>query len=148
MRYFWQRFCKNIMIKHNTQHVLFDPMSNIVYPPALDIWSTGKLANNALVNTVNYLQLEPPTPDPRPDPPLIFQTGGGGGGGTDFSHKKGGVSKVGWIVLKKLVSLIFILTNPSQCYLSLSIWCYVCVFCLFTPFLSVLFVFHRMNLIL
>ena len=60
----------------------------------------------------------------------------------------------GIIFLKKGVSLIFILTDPFQCYLSLSAWgvcvcvCCVCVcvcvcmcvFCLFTPFLSVLFV--------
>ena len=52
------------------------------------------------------------------------------------------------VVLKKGVTLIFILTNPFQCYLSLSVWfvcvC-VCVFCLFTPFLSVLIVFHWKN---
>ena len=37
------------------------------------------------------------------------------------------------------VSLISILTNPFQCYLS---ECLVCVFCLLAPFPSVLFVFH------
>ena len=48
------------------------------------------------------------------------------------------------------VSIIFIPVNPFH-YLSLSFWCvcvYACVFCLFTPFLSVLFVFHRRNLVL
>ena len=70
------------------------------------------------------------------------------GGGSDFSsHKNGGVGKIGSLVLKKVVSIFFILTNTFQCYLSLSIWC-VCVFCLFTPFLSVLFVFHSKNLVL
>ena len=42
-------------------------------------------------------------------------------------------------------------TNPSQCYLCLNVQCMcvcVCVFCLFTPFLSVSFVFHRKNLVL
>ena len=46
------------------------------------------------------------------------------------------VAKIGEVVLKKLkrgVSLIFILANPFQCYLSLSVWCAcvcvcVCVF--------------------
>ena len=39
------------------------------------------------------------------------------------------------------------LTPPHhcQCYISLSVWC---VFCSFTPFLSVLFVFHRKSLVL
>ena len=49
------------------------------------------------------------------------------------------------------LSLIFILTNPFQCYFSLSQWCVcvcvsvcvcvcvcVCMFCLFTPFGSIL----------
>ena len=39
---------------------------------------------------------------------------------------------------KGVVSLIFILTNPFQCYLSLSVWCVcvcVCVFCLLKPVL-------------
>ena len=49
------------------------------------------------------------------------------GGGSDFSHKNGGVGKIGGIVLKKEeVALIFILTNPFQCYLSRNVWC-VCV---------------------
>ena len=63
-----------------------------------------------------------------------------------FSHKKGEVGKIGSI-LKAGVSLVFILTNSIQCYLFLSVWC-VCVFCLFTPFLSIFFMFYRNNLIL
>ena len=64
-------------------------------------------------------------------------------GGSDFSSQKNGwVGKIsgGEGVLKKRgVSLIFILTNPFQCYRSLSVCC-VCGFCSFTPFLSVLLV--------
>ena len=44
-------------------------------------------------------------------------------GSPDFHHKKGGVCKIG-IILKRKVSLIFILINPFQCYLS---ECLVCV---------------------
>ena len=51
-----------------------------------------------------------------------FQKKKGGGGGSQFSHKKGGVG-----VLKKGVSLTFILTSSFQCYLSLSVWC-ACLF--------------------
>ena len=41
-------------------------------------------------------------------------------GHSHFPHKNGGVGKI---------SLMFILTNPLQCYLSLSVWCVcVCVF--------------------
>ena len=72
-------------------------------------------------------------------------------GGSDFSHKKGGVGLIVGVVLKKKggVLLTFILTNPFQCYLSLNVWWVgVCVFCLFTPFLSVLFVFHRKTLVI
>ena len=72
---------------------------------------------------------------------------GRGGGVSDFSHKKGGVGKIRFFLKKGGVSLIFILTSPFQCYLFLSVWC-VCVFCLFTPFLSVLLVYNRKNLIL
>ena len=39
-------------------------------------------------------------------------------GGSDFSHTKGGVGKKG----EGALSLIFILTNPFQSYLSLSEW--------------------------
>ena len=67
---------------------------------------------------------------------------------SDFYHKKGGFSKIG-ICFRRgwgTLSLILILTNPFQSYLSLSeLWC---VFCLFTPYLSVFFVFHEKNLIL
>ena len=52
---------------------------------------------------------------------------------------------------QKFRSVHTTIQNPPphsfQCYLSLSVWC-VCVFCLFTPFLSVLFVFHRKNFVL
>ena len=46
-----------------------------------------------------------------------------GEGGSDFSYKDGAVGKIDGVVLKKDVSLIFILTNSFQCYLSLSVWC-------------------------
>ena len=67
------------------------------------------------------------------------------GGWNEFLKvsKKKGVCKIGRVVVKRGVSIIFILTNPFQCYISLSVWCVcVCVFCLFTPFVSVLFMFH------
>ena len=51
-------------------------------------------------------------------------------GGSDFPHIKGGGDKQGGTL-----SLISILTNPFQSYLSLSKWW--CVFCLFTPSLSI-----------
>ena len=84
------------------------------------------------------------------------------GGASDFSAKNGGVGKTDGVVLTKRgeVSLIFILTNLFHFYLSLSVWCvffcvcvcvcvvYVCVFCLFISFVSVLFLFHRNNLVL
>ena len=62
------------------------------------------------------------------------------------AHKKGGVGKIGGVLLKKsgTLSLIFILTNPFQPHLSLSEWW--CVFCLFTPYLLIFFVFHGKNL--
>ena len=42
-------------------------------------------------------------------------------GSSDFSsHKNGEDGKIVGVVLRKGVSLIFILTNPFQCYLSLS----------------------------
>ena len=37
--------------------------------------------------------------------------------------QKRGVGKIGRVVIKRGVSLIFILTNPFQCYISLSVWC-------------------------
>ena len=82
--------------------------------------------------------------------------GGVGGGGwlsfqnfqkkrvSDFAHIKGGVGKIGGCFRKGGVITYFHI-NPFQCYLHLSVWC-VC--CLFTPFLSVLFLFHRKNLVL
>ena len=69
------------------------------------------------------------------------------GGGPDFSHEKGEVGKLGRVVLKKGVSLIFILTKSFQYYL-LECLAGVYVFCLFTPFPSVVFVFHGKNLLL
>ena len=45
-----------------------------------------------------------------------------------------------------VLSLIFILTNLFQSYLSLSDWW--CVFCLFMQYLSVFIVFHGKNLVL
>ena len=68
-------------------------------------------------------------------------------GGSDFPHKKGGVGKIGWVVLIKRESLFFILNGLSQWYLSLSD-SYMYVFCLFTAFLSVFFVFHEKKLVL
>ena len=48
-----------------------------------------------------------------------------------------------------VVSLIFIPSSHFQCYLSLGNLCvYLDVFCLFTPFLSLLFMSHRKNLVL
>ena len=38
--------------------------------------------------------------------------------GSDVSHEKGGVGKIGGCLKKEGVSLVFILTNPFQCYLS------------------------------
>ena len=43
-------------------------------------------------------------------------------GGSDVFHKKGGVAKIGGCFMKGL-SLLFILTNPFQCYYSLSVCC-------------------------
>ena len=51
--------------------------------------------------------------------------------GSDFFHKNGVDGKKGGVVLKKGISLIFILTNPFQCYLSLSNWC-VCILFIYT----------------
>ena len=60
-----------------------------------------------------------------PLPLLIFRNLLKKWGGSDFSHKKGGVGKTGRC-LQNRVSLIFVPTNPFQCYLSLSVCC-VCV---------------------
>ena len=72
----------------------------------------------------------------------------GEGGGSDFSHKKGGVGKIGGCFEKGwfFSSLFFILTNPFQYYLLQSEWWFL--FSLFTPYLSVFFVFHGKNLFL
>ena len=60
-----------------------------------------------------------------------FEKKGGGEGGSDFSHKKGGIGNRGCFLKKGVGSLIFMLTNPFQCYLSLSVWC-VCVLFIYT----------------
>ena len=89
-----------------------------------------------------------------PLPLLIFRNLPKKWGGSDFSHKKGGVGKTGRC-LQNRVSLIFVPTNPFQCYLSLSVCCVcvcvcvrVCVSCLSIPFQSVLFLFHGKSLVL
>ena len=75
-------------------------------------------------------------------------------GGLDSSHKKVGFGKIGeGGCFKKWGESLVIITNPFHCYLPLIVWCVcvcvcVCVFCLFTPFLLVLFVFHWKNLAL
>ena len=59
---------------------------------------------------------------------------------SNFSHKKGRVGQIREVVLNMKSSYIFfILTNPFQCYLSECLVC-MCLFCLFTPFPSVLIV--------
>ena len=72
-------------------------------------------------------------------------------GGDASSHKNGRIGKIGRVLFFKKgrgISLIFILTNPFQCYLSPSIWCVCVCVCVFTQFLSLLFVFHRKNPVL
>ena len=65
-------------------------------------------------------------------------------GGSDFFHETGGVGKIGGVV-KKGVSLIFILPLPNVTFFRVFGVCVcVCFVCLFTPFLSVLFVFHSL----
>ena len=60
-------------------------------------------------------------------------------GDSDFSHKKGGVGKMGGCFKKVGLLLIFILTNPFQCYLSLSVWCVcVCVLFIYTSSISII----------
>ena len=75
-------------------------------------------------------------------------------GGSDFFHKTRGVGKIGaqggggWGCFKREgVSVMFKLTLSSVFFQYLSV-CLVCVCVLFTPFPSVLFVFHRKNLVL
>ena len=61
-------------------------------------------------------------------------------GVSDSPHKKKLVDKMIEVVLKKGVPLIFILTNPFQFYLSLSVWCVclcVCVCVLFIYTISI-----------
>ena len=66
--------------------------------------------------------------------------------GSDFFHETGGVGKIGGVVLKKGVSLIFILplSNVTFFWVFGVCVCVCFVYCLFTPFLSVLFVFHSL----
>ena len=78
--------------------------------------------------------------------------------GVRFFHKHGGLGKTGGSLKKRCVcvcvcvggggvSLIFTLTNPFQCYLSV---CEVRLskICLFIPFVPVFFVFHEKNFVL
>ena len=73
--------------------------------------------------------------------------GGGWEGGIRNFHEKG-VVQIFPIKREGLVSegVTYFDTNPSS-VIFLDIWC-ACVFCLFTPFSSVLFVFHGNNLLL
>ena len=83
----------------------------------------------------------PPTHPPLPPPtPEIFAKR------WVFRFFPQGLVKKGGGVLKGGGSLIFIQSNPFQCYLSLGVSC-VC-FVYFTLVLLVLFVFHRKNLVL
>ena len=66
-----------------------------------------------------------------------FWKKGRGGDGSDFSHEKGGVVKMGRLLLKREVSLILIQTNPFQCYLSVSVWC-MCVLFIYTISISII----------
>ena len=59
----------------------------------------------------------------------LLQKGGGGCVQIFTIKSEGLVKQEEGGVLKKGVPLIFVLTNPSQCYLSLSVWC-VFMFCL------------------
>ena len=70
------------------------------------------------------------------------------GGVSDFFHKREGLVKGGGILKRGGVSRIFILTNPFQCYLSLSICCVcvcvcVCVLCIYTISVSIICVSHK-----
>ena len=66
---------------------------------------------------------------------------------TNSTQKKGGVGKIVGVILKKGGGITYFHTNPFQSYMSFS-EPLVCAFCLFIPFLSLLFVFHRKNLAL
>ena len=67
------------------------------------------------------------------------------GEGSDFFHKKGRVGKIGRVASKN-GGITYFHTKFFQCYLSLSL--VIVKFCLFTPFLSALFVFHRKEITL
>ena len=57
--------------------------------------------------------------------PSFQKRRGGGGGGSDFSHKNGGVGKIGGVFVKRRGGYHFLLYKHFMCYLSLSV---VCVF--------------------
>ena len=79
--------------------------------------------------------------------PSLFIKKGGGGGGSYFSHKKKGVGKIKVIVFKVGGTTYFHINQPFP---MLSFFaCLVClyVFCFFTPFLLVFFVYHRKKLV-
>ena len=76
----------------------------------------------------------------------FFEKRGRGEGGSDFSYKKGAVGKIGGkVVLKKGVSLIFVLSNPYQCYLPLGVW-YVCVLFIYTTISTSIICISKKNL--
>ena len=84
------------------------------------------------------------------DTPLVYKGGVEFSRNSDFSHKEGGVGSIGeGVVLKKGGGITFFRTNlPFQIlYFSACEVC-LCVFCVFTPFLSVFFVFYGKNLVL
>ena len=56
-----------------------------------------------------------------------------------FFQKNGGVGKIAGVIFKKEVSLIFIVTNPFKCYLSLSVW-WMCVLFIYTISISIIYV--------
>ena len=59
-----------------------------------------------------------------------------GEGGSDFSYKDGAVGKIDGVVLKKDVSLIFILTNPFSV---ICLWVFgVCVLFIYTISISII----------
>ena len=81
--------------------------------------------------------------DPRP---LNFRNFYKMRGGSDFYHKNGRVCNIwGKLFLKGVYHLYsYYLSLFSVIFLN--IWC--CVFCVFAPFPSVLFVFHANNVLL
>ena len=87
-------------------------------------------------------------------------------GVSEFSHQEAGAGKIGKNITYFNTNYPFRVLSFCEC-LVFGVWClvfgvclcvcvcacarvcmYTCVFCLFTPFLSVLFVFHRKNLVL